>query len=77
MKRPKRRANAERLFVKGAYEPVLEGFRSKDRAKAWGAFALAHRTCQTCHEAEKVAFINNQPLFRKTAVPRTEGDIHD
>lgn len=66
MKRPKRKANAEALFVNGAYEPVLQGFRSNNRAKAWDAFALAHRTCQACHQAEGVAFINNQPLFRLT-----------
>ncbi|MFN3623252.1 MAG: hypothetical protein ACK4TP_04245 [Hyphomicrobium sp.] len=67
MKRPKRKPNAEALFVNGAYEPVLEGLRSNDRVKAWDAFALAHRTCQACHQAEGVAFINNQPLFRRTA----------
>lgn len=66
MKRPKRQANAESLFVNSAYEPVLQGLRSNDRAKAWDAFALAHRTCQGCHNAEGVAFINNQPLFRLT-----------
>jgi hypothetical protein len=65
MKRPKRRANADALFVNGAYQPVLDAFRSKDRDKAWDAFELARNTCQSCHEAEKVGFINNQPLFRK------------
>jgi hypothetical protein len=72
LKRPKRQINAETLFVNGAYEAVLEGLRSKDQAKAWDAFALAHNTCQSCHEAERVAFINDQPLFRRTAAPATE-----
>ncbi len=76
MKRPKRQANAETLFVNGAYAAVLEGFRSKDRVKAWDAFTLAHQTCQSCHEAEKVSFINNQPLFRRTANPPKE-PAHD
>lgn len=67
MKRPKRQANAESLFVNGAYESVLQGLRSNDREKAWAALAVAHRTCQACHRAEGVAFINKQPLFRRTA----------
>lgn len=65
LKRPKRQANADAFFVNGIYQPVLDGFRSKDREKAWDAFELARNTCQSCHEAEKVGFINNQPLFRK------------
>jgi len=69
MKRPKRQANADALFVNGAYAPVLDAFKSKDAKRAWEGFALARKTCQSCHEAEKVGFINNQPLFRKTAAP--------
>jgi hypothetical protein len=69
MKRPKRRANADALFVNGAYEPVLEAFKSKDATKAWGGFEQARSTCQACHDAEKVGFVNNQPLFRRTATP--------
>lgn len=69
MKRPKRQANADALFVNGAYQPVLDAFKSKDSKKAWEGFKLARNTCQSCHEAEKVGFINNQPLFRKTAAP--------
>jgi len=77
VKRPKRQANADKLLVDGVYGPVLEGLRSKDRAKAWEAFALAHRTCQACHVAENVAFINDQPLFHDTARKPEEKRDHD
>ena len=38
--------------------------------EAWAAFAQVRAGCMACHEAEKVAFMNNQPLFRKTENPK-------
>lgn len=32
---------------------------------AWAGFELARNACMSCHEAENVAFMNKQPLFRR------------
>jgi hypothetical protein len=69
IKRPKRQANAEAIFVDGVYQPVLDALKSQDSRRAWDAFELARNACQACHMAENVGFINNQPLFRNTAAP--------
>lgn len=32
-------------------------------AQAWAAFDLAKTACQSCHQAEPVDYMNNQPVF--------------
>lgn len=66
-RRPRRQANADREFVQKVYDPVLAAFRSRDAARARTAFGEARAACMACHEAERVAFMNDQPLFRRTA----------
>ena len=66
LKRPKRQENSDAMFVKGIWDDVNKAFLSKDPAKAWGAFELTRQSCMSCHDAEKVAFMNNQPMFKKT-----------
>jgi hypothetical protein len=69
LKRPKRAENTQNMFINAVYSPVLAGFKSKDNKKAWEAFELAKITCMGCHEAEKIGFMNKQPLFTKTIIP--------
>lgn len=69
-RRPKRKANADAIFIGKAFEPALAAIKSGDAAKAWEGFASVRTACMACHEAEKVAFMNNQPLFRKTEKPK-------
>ena len=69
-RRPKRQANADSVFIKATFDAVLADIQSGDSARAWQGFAKARAACMACHEAEKVAFMNNQPLFRSTAQPK-------
>jgi hypothetical protein len=69
MKRPKRQPNADAMFVKNVYDPILAAIKSKDAKKAWEGFELGRAACMSCHEAEQVGFMNNQPLFRRTELP--------
>lgn len=66
-RRPRRQANADKEFVQKVYDPVLAAFRSRDPSRARAAFGEARAACMACHEAERVAFMNDQPLFRRTA----------
>lgn len=69
MKRPARRTNADALFLSTAYIQTLKAIETKDAAKAWEGFAAGRAACIACHEAEKVGFINDQSLFRRTGTP--------
>ena len=66
LKRPKRQPNSDAMFVKSIWDDVNAAFLSKDPQKAWSAFELTRQACMSCHEAEKVTFMNNQSLFRRT-----------
>jgi hypothetical protein len=68
-RRPKRQANADKVFLTPLFDAVLADVKSGDADKAWDAFAKVRDGCQSCHEAEKVPYINNQPLFRRTEKP--------
>jgi hypothetical protein len=69
MKRPKRQPNADAMFVKNVYDPILAAIKSKDSKKAWDGFDLGRNACMACHVAEQVGFMNEQPLFRRTEFP--------
>jgi hypothetical protein len=69
LKRPARKANAHAILLDHNWGEVNAAFQSKDKAKAWDGFVLARSSCMACHEAEKVAFVNNQPLFIMTEPP--------
>ncbi len=65
MKRPARTANAEALFLDEVWpameasleEGVVETVRTR--------FGVVREACMTCHAAEGVPFVNDQPLFRE------------
>jgi hypothetical protein len=77
MKRPARKANAEALLLDTTWENTRKAFASRDKERAWQGFELARRTCMACHEAEKVGFVNKQPLFTEHLAPRSEQPRHD
>lgn len=70
-KRPARRANAEQFLLNDIWSEVDADLRSGDATRAWRGFERAKTTCQGCHEAEKVGYMNNQPVF-DLASPRSE-----
>ncbi len=63
VKRPKRRENAEAMFLKPVWGDVDANLKSGDPARAWAAFERAKAACRGCHEAEQVPFLNDQPVF--------------
>ena len=70
LKRPARRANADAIFINsGVYDQVRTAFAAKDKAKAWQAFTAARTACMSCHEAEKMAHMNNQAVFHELQAP--------
>lgn len=66
-RRPARSANSEAMFLGANFESIRAGFQARTPEVAWGAFDRARLACQACHVAEKVEFINRQPLFDLTA----------
>lgn len=66
LKRPKRQANSDAMFLKNVFEPMQAALKAKDEKKAWDNFGTVRLACMSCHEAEKVTFMNNQPMFRRT-----------
>lgn len=65
MKRPKRRANAQALFLGEPWEQFDQALKSGDASRISTSFNRAKGACMACHAAEKVGFINDQPLFRR------------
>ncbi len=67
MKRPSRTANMEDRFLdSGVWKDLQDALRESNPAKSRAAFVTARRTCMECHEAENVAFQNNNPVFDRT-----------
>lgn len=67
LKRPGRKANADAIFLNKTWGQVKSAFESKDVQKAWTGFEQAKQACITCHTAESVPYMNNQPLFDLSA----------
>jgi mono/diheme cytochrome c family protein len=63
VKRPARGANAQTFLLSEAWARVLSAFESDDATEAWQGFARARSACIACHDAEGVAFVNNQAMF--------------
>lgn len=65
--RPQFQANAEGMFMTGVFPEFKAALASGDKKKIDAMFETARQTCMACHIAEKVAFINDHPIFLKTA----------
>ncbi|PHR56125.1 MAG: hypothetical protein COA43_14445 [Robiginitomaculum sp.] len=69
LKRPARKENADSFLLNGNWKEVNKAFESKNAKSAWEGFYFSRAICMSCHEAENVSFVNNQPLFNDTKKP--------
>ncbi|WP_445359370.1 hypothetical protein [Microbulbifer sp. ANSA005] len=69
VRRPARKKNADAIFMKSIYADVLKSFESRDVRRAWQGYSAGRSACMTCHVAEKIPWMNDQPLFRDTVIP--------
>ncbi len=67
-RRPARRSNAEALFL-SHWGDVRVTLEAREPARAWAGFDRATAACQSCHRAEGVAYMNEQPLFDLRRAP--------
>lgn len=65
--RPQFQANAEGMFLNGVFPEFKAALASGDPKKVAAIYETVRQTCMACHVAERVAFINDHPLFRRTA----------
>ena len=66
-RRPKRRANAEAIFMKSVYPAVLDALKQKDPTLFKERFDSLRAACNACHAAEGVAFIRvGVPTIKQT-----------
>jgi hypothetical protein len=68
MKRPNRTPNAETMFLDNNWALLEQALRNEDAAAARSAFLAERGACMACHVAENMAFLNDSPVFRNTAV---------
>jgi hypothetical protein len=64
IKRPRRGESARQLFVESAWPQVQAQLETGDLALARAALPMARQACRSCHVAENVAYMNDQPLLR-------------
>jgi hypothetical protein len=69
VRRPKRAANAQAMFLGGNFKSIAADIEKRDYAVAAAAFDRAKGVCIACHQAENVAWVNDQPLFELTLPP--------
>ena len=70
LKRPARRGNADTIFLHQLWSGVRTAFESHEAKQAWAGFTLTRNACIGCHEAENVAWMNNQGIFDDTMPPK-------
>jgi hypothetical protein len=56
-RRPKRRSNAEAIFLKGVYPAMLEALKQKSPTLFKERFDALRAACNACHTAENMPFI--------------------
>jgi hypothetical protein len=66
LRRPGRRDNSDAMFLDGPWRGALEALQDDDLDDARRAFLAARGACMACHQAERVDFMNDQWLFRRT-----------
>jgi hypothetical protein len=64
IKRPRRGETARQLFLETAWPQIQAELESADIARARAALPMAREACRSCHLAENVAYMNDQPLLR-------------
>ncbi len=63
VRRPARSKNAQEYFLAVRWAEIDNAFKSRDPTIARAGFMQARAACMGCHDAEKRAFLNGQPMF--------------
>jgi hypothetical protein len=66
-RRPKRRANAEAMFLNGPYRELMDVIQKEDASRFDAAFQALTESCNRCHVAEEVTFIKVVPPQQRLA----------
>jgi hypothetical protein len=67
MKRPARTQNIEGLFFdNGVWKSMHDALTSKDSDRMRKQFQVVRQACMACHVAEKVGFLNDSSVFKRT-----------
>ena len=67
MKRPARTQNIEGMFLEsGVWKSMHEALTSKTPEKMRAQFQVVRQMCMACHVAEKVGFLNDSSVFKRT-----------
>lgn len=66
MKRPARTQNIEGMFLDGVWPSMRDALTSKDPARMREQFLLVRQVCMACHVADKVGFLNDSSVFKRT-----------
>jgi hypothetical protein len=67
MKRPVRTKNLEDMFLySGVWQAMHDALTSQDPEKMRAQFLVVRQVCMACHVAEKVGFMNDSSVFRRT-----------
>jgi hypothetical protein len=67
MKRPARTQNIEGMFLdSGVWRSMHDALTSKDPARMRTQFQAVRQACMACHVAERVGFLNDSSVFKRT-----------
>ncbi|MBI5936267.1 MAG: hypothetical protein HY850_00295 [Betaproteobacteria bacterium] len=67
MKRPARTRNIEGMFLdSGVWQSMRDALTAKSPEKMREQFLTVRKVCMACHVAEKVGFLNDSSVFKRT-----------
>jgi hypothetical protein len=67
MKRPARTQNIEAMFLdNGVWKSMHDALTSRDSDRMRKQFQGVRQACMACHVAEKVGFLNDSSVFKRT-----------
>jgi cytochrome c1 len=67
MKRPARTQNIEGMFLdSGVWKSMHDALTSRDAGSMRTQFQVVRQACIACHIAEKVGFLNDSSVFKRT-----------
>jgi cytochrome c1 len=67
MKRPARTQNLEGMFLdSGVWKSMHDTLTSKDAGRMRTQFQVVRQACIACHSAERVGFLNDSSVFKRT-----------
>lgn len=69
VRRPGKTSNAQAFLLASNFDDIHAKIDARTPQSAWEGFNRAKLACQACHQAESVAFVNQQPLFDLSPPP--------